>query len=679
MGNCACRDGGEGYGFGVLDVKNGLRLVAGGVIAAAGFTEAWTTVDKDADPGNTDLSLPHSLALVLVLTGAISMAVFALIMLFERTPLSFVEPAEEGNHWKREAADAQVYVTALTLLSTAFYAGVSTIPQTTLDEVLKHPSGYMFLVAALLKVSEYICCVILLANDKDADYKYIGQGSDASAKDRAKARYHTTQDGFWNLGFAFALVAVAMSVDCDPVKIAAETAADPLGNATDPLGNATDPLGNATATSQADAALVAGGALLRGGAEYSGCKAKDADEFVMITFVTFITGLGLIFLLQGLFQDMLVKALGGNEAGELRTHIGLDGLAALVAYTGLSTLAMEVGRGFYAQYYTHTWLSANFLFYAALLFGFSGAIRLQGHTDAGEKVKLQGMKAQQGLVIVAVCVGVFATAALWGADVLYNKLEAHAGKQLALETYAAVTLLVLTSHVVLTKVVEAVVAPGFRLCGVFGAKLDKDGNIEYESAQTTTKRSEMTLGFVLASAVFFAHASWELSLTLLFVGTFAARALGFYMVADDKDVPAGRSVGSLFWDSESEKLELGNNGVLFGSLSLLMSFIFFTVYAFRDANGLVPKDSKFLVYNEAIAWIALLAHLVLTLIGLLFSSSITFSAGKIPLLRFGVSTYVLLVMSASVSINGLSSGLAPYAIPSLLTYISYDGMSRAKF
>ena len=190
----------------------------------------------------------------------------------------------------------------------------------------------------------------------------------------------------------------------------------------------------------------------------------------------------------------------------------------------------------------------------------------------------------------------------------------------------------------------------------------------------------MTLGLARPPAVFFAHKSWELSLTLLFVGTFAARFLGFYMVGKDESdpTPSARSFMSLFYEAKSQEMQLGNNGVLFGSVSLVASFILWTVYAFRSKDGLVPEDAKTLVYWEAIGWFLLLAHVLLTVIGLIFPSS-TFSAGKIPILRFGVSTYLIIVMSASVGINGLQSGLAPYAIPALLTYISYDGISRAKF
>ena len=214
----------RGYGCGVLDVKNMVRLVAGGIIATAGLTESWDT-SKDLDPGLTDKTLPHSLALVLVLMSSISMFVFALIMLLERSPLDY-EDKDSGKHWKREAADAQVYVTALALLSTAFYTGVSTHPYTTVDNILREPSGYMFLVAALLKVVEYLLCIIMLANPNDPDYQMIGQLKDASVQQRQEARNHTSHDGFWNLGFSFVLVAVGRIVDCDPVMKAVEDTVD---------------------------------------------------------------------------------------------------------------------------------------------------------------------------------------------------------------------------------------------------------------------------------------------------------------------------------------------------------------------------------------------------------------------------------------------------------------------
>ena len=165
----------------------------------------------------------------------------------------------------------------------------------------------------------------------------------------------------------------------------------------------------------------------------------------------------------------------------------------------------------------------------------------------------QAQRSQGVLVLMAVFLGVFSTAALWGTDILFNKLEgAGAQPKGELDVYATIAVLVLSSHVVLTKIVEAFVMPELKICGVFIGPAN-------DQVEVTTKRSEATLALALASAVYFGHAEWELSLTLLFIGAAGARAVGFWhrFQEDTGNKDIGSSLGDFFFDSRATKLELG--------------------------------------------------------------------------------------------------------------------------
>ena len=76
------------------------------------------------------------MALTLLAVAALSMVAFATIMLMERTPRS------EAPKWKEEAAGAQVYVSVLALLTSAFYAGLKTTDSQSIGDALsERPAG----------------------------------------------------------------------------------------------------------------------------------------------------------------------------------------------------------------------------------------------------------------------------------------------------------------------------------------------------------------------------------------------------------------------------------------------------------------------------------------------------------------------------------------------------------
>ena len=614
-------------GFSADDVKNGARVIVGGVVAGFAFAELWDDDIKGAvasEPGYIDEGAPSSVALTLLAVAALSMVAFATIMLMERTPRS------EAPKWKEEAAGAQVYVSVLALLTSAFYAGLKTTDSQSIGDALSERPAGLFLGLALLKLVEFGSCIALLLNPRDPLYEAVGQKlGDKGMSQRLDDKAQATKHAWVSLGFAFAITLIAaVNVDCDPEKDAA-----------------------GAYTGECD---------LKG--------LKGSSDFVYTAFISLIVVLAVLFLINGFLLGMFDL---GQASGKFRYHAGFDHLSAVGAYTALSAIAMEVGRGFYQQYYTQLFVGANFWYFAGLLFGFFGAVHLEGEGMIGEKRSLSQTQRSQGvLVMMAVFLGVFSTAALWGTDILFNKLEgAGAQPRGELDVYATIAVLVLSSHVVLTKTVEAFVMPELKICGVFIGPAN-------DEVEVTTKRSEATLALALASAVYFGHAEWELSLVLLFVGALAARAVGFWHRfrenAGEKDVAT--ALGEFVYDDSARKLELGDEGVLYGGLSLIASHVLASVYIFRDGEP-VPDGSETLRYWEFIAWLLLTVHVGLTLLGLITK----YHAGFLPLVRFGASSTIIIVLSASLGEHALKDHLYPYIVPALLTYIMYDALSQARF
>ena len=639
--------------FSVTDVKNGARIAVGAVVAGFAFAELWDNdiqklnvpvvddvtgatsyapeLKNASNPGYIDEGAPASIALMLLAIASVSMVAFAVIMLMERTPSS------EAPAWKTSAAGAQVYVSVLALITSAFYAGFKTTEAQSIGDALSERPGGLFLGLALLKIVEFVTCIVLLLNPSDPLYEAVGMKlGDKGMSQRLDDRMQATKHSWVSLGFAFAITLIAaVNVDCDPVK-------------------------------DANTGLYTGECTLKG--------LSATGNFVWVAFVSLTVVLALLFLVSGFLLRMFDL---GDASGRFRYHAGVDHLSAVGAYTALSAIAMEVGRGFFQQYYTQLFVGANFWYFSGLLFGFFGAVHLEGEGMIGEKRSLTQVQRSQGaLVLMAIFLGVFSTAALWGTDILFNKLEGDATQtkqKLELDVYAVITVLVLSSHVVLTKVVEAFVMPELQICGIFTATGPANDEVE-----VTTKRSEATLALALASAVYFGHADWELSLTLLFIGALGARAIGFWHrfreSAEDQEQDYATALGAFIYDDKARKLELGDEGVLYGGLSLVASHILASVYIFRDGEP-VPAESDTLRYWEFTAWLLLTVHVGLTLLGLFTK----YHAGFLPLVRFGASSIIIVVLSASLGEHALKDHLYPYIAPALLTYIMYDALSQARF
>lgn len=617
-------------GFSMEDVKNGARVAVGAVVAGFSFAEMWKddveVEGSDTAPspeiGSFHAGAPTSIVLTLLATASIAMVIFGLIMLFERSPVSKSYDAPE---WKLEAAKAQMYVSLLAFLSSSFYVGFESTGEQSIGDVLAEVPGGLFLGLALLKIVEAVTSFVSGVNPEDALYRSVGQNiSKQSWDERLFEKEQATKHAWVSLGFSLALALSALFL--------------------------VDERSFSTST-----------------------------EFIFFALIGLIVALGFVLLAQGWLYGLLLDGTGDDV--KFRWHYSSDLIIGLLASAVLSAVAMQVGRGFFRQTYEESaFVASNFYYYAALLFGFYGVVSLESDEHMEERTRLTNSQISSGvLVLMAVFLGIISTVALWGTDVLYNELEKGVNEKLQLSVYAVVTVLVLASHVVLTRVVEAVIMPELNVCKVFSfglGNLFQDGGMS-DTTAISTKRSEATLALALASAVYFGHATSELSLALLFVGAAAARTVGFWHRfregADGKTDP-GSQLGAFLYDDSTRPLEFGQPGVIFGGISIIASHIFTSVYVFRDGEP-VPEGSSTLRYWELTAWILLTTHVVLTLTGLISKVH----AGFLPLVRFGASSFIIVILSASLGEHSLKDHLYPYIVPALVTYIMYDSLSQARF
>ena len=190
---------------------------------------------------------------------------------------------------------------------------------------------------------------------------------------------------------------------------------------------------------------------------------------------------------------------------------------------------------------------------------------------------------------------------------------------------------------------------------------------------------EGTLVFVLSAAAFYSLQESKLAAIFLFVLAASLRFLGFLMV-DGKDGEDGedgedgkrKDLMKLVYNADAKKLEPDQEGVLSGALTLLASAIVLTVYIFRE-EGPLPADQGALRGWEFAAWILVLAHVVLTFVGYL-----SVAAGE-PHSRLGVSSFVLVILSASLGEHALRTGDYKLLVPTIFLYALYDSASRQRF
>lgn len=410
---------------------------------------------------------------------------------------------------------------------------------------------------------------------------------------------------------------------------------------------------------------------------YWGVASSKQSDFAFVAFWTSLATLGVTVLVQGLILD---------EETKRYTFFAWNNVSALFAHVTSALLALEVGREFYQdEYKPKEFLSSNFYYYAALLFALISAVAFEGVKEMRSRIRAAGTGIRRAAAMF-IAGGIIATA-LWSTDISYDDMAAtnatlvkekdSSAKKLALAVYANVTILVLSGHILLSKVAEILLVPEMRLIGFCKSKdqAGRAGGDSDEALDTATHRAEGTLVFVLAAASFYSLEESKLAAIFLFVLAASLRLLGFLMV-DGGDGEDGERKGflKLVWDKDSKPLKLDQTGVISGALTLLASAIIFTVYIFRE-EGPLPEDYSALRGWEFAGWILVLAHVLLTILGY-FSA---WHAGRFPIVRLGVSSFVLVILAASLGKHALTTGDYKLLAPTIFLYALYDSVSRQRF
>jgi len=637
-------------GFRVQDGKNIVRLIGGASTLGISLAEFWNSKENEDPIGYyIDEVVPSSVALTLTAYMGLGMFVMAFILLVARGDFS----------WRKEAAKSQVYASALAFLASAFLVGVKTKHTDSVGDVLSDLPGGMFLCLSLVKVFEWVFDIIQLSLKSDALYQGIGENFDNEPLSKRMAeREQMSMVGFISVAFAITLSAIShWHYECKLELV--------------DTGNY---------TCDYDESPVSVGVMTSYGV------------------IATIAAASVAFVVQGFILGLVFPVQGNNESSQIRYrwHIGFGVTIALALYSSVAALAMSVGRDFSKQYYLEGFLASNYLYYAAILFAFMGVVQFEDFDGVHEKMdsrKLPPMAQLAGAMLL----GAFCTAALWGSELLYHKEVVGAAvgedrERVELGVYAIITVLILAGHTVLVKMVEAVVLPEFKICACYP-------EIKSADFEVAAKRTEATLSLALVSAVFFGHSKSELSLTLLFVAACAARFIGYWQryvpKKEDPEETVGDRLGALFWDSSTSNLVEATNadgdeskGVVFAIIALIFSHIFASAYVFRDGEP-VPAGKEGLQTWEFIMWILLTVHVLLTVLNLVFAGCMCrvgdkikpyyFHAGTIPPLRFLVSSFVLVVYSASLGTHPFKDGLYPYTVPLVLSLVAYDSLSGGMF
>lgn len=662
------------------DAKNFFRLVGGAATFGISLAELY---DPD-DQGNHDV-VPTSVAFTLLAYLGLGIFVMAAIMLLSRGECFSAE-------WRKEAAKNQVYASGLAFITSAFIVGQTSsrmdqngdLVVDDVGTILGGLPGGMFLGLSLLKLAEFCCGMAELCTKQDSQgYNGVGEDfesgqagdSDDTVKD-IKEREQMSIIGFISVGFSIALSCISFwNYEC---KLELDT---------DSTGNYTCETGPGKPSPASVGVMTAWGVGLLIGAA------------------------GLAFIAQGFLLHFFAPEA---DASRKRGHAGIGITVALVLYVSLSMFSMALGRDFSKEHYLEGFLASNMLYYTSLLFGFMGVVQFEDFNGVHEKTSGKRVIAGEVHAFAAVMLGAFCTSAIWGSDILFNKDVVPGGnKVMELAVYAILTVLVLSGHTLFVKLVEMILIPEFRACGCY---TDALGNTD-EVFDIASKRTESTLSLALISAVCIGQNKWELSIGFLFVIACAARFIGYWQryIPEPKEGDLRRKkqesctdwlkrrlerLRVVVWDDRVPNLvsaiqdgtKIGYNaeetdekapakGVLLGIVALTAATVFASVFVFRDGEP-VPAGKEGLRTWEFIMWILLCVHLLLTLGNVVIgfcNPNFYFHAGTIPPLRFLVSSFCLVVFSASMGAYPLQDGLYQYTVPLVLSLVVYDSSSEGLF
>lgn len=381
-----------------------------------------------------------------------------------------------------------------------------------------------------------------------------------------------------------------------------------------------------------------------------------------------------------------------QKCTDMDGHKKVNQIASLLVYVALVLLAVRIGATFFPDGYPDKlYLAANFWYLAALSFGAMGAVQLEGYEPSKKQKSTTGSITAHGVSAIFF-LGAVTTALFWSADTLYDELKDQtlvevdnktltkgAQKQdVALSLYALMIVIVLASHVILSKVIDMILISGVLesvkpCCDIGLFSVSKKTSED----DLTPKRAEENLVYALVTAIFFATQSgseWDVSVSIVFFIILAARFVQFY---SDNIAGKEETCSAFFWDKgKAKQLSYQEPGVLMGIIALLLSAVSASVYVWTNT---LPWDDQpehvVLAVFEFVSLMLIYVHVLLTIIGCFAD----FHAGAIPILRFGVSSVVLLTFAWSLGERAFADKTYTLVTPTLLLYLAYDSNADELF
>jgi hypothetical protein len=614
-----------------LDGTRYQYFVVDGARLLFGLTATGLVGEQLFEDGDIVSKGPAAISLMLLGLAALVMIAFAIASLLDKN-LS-------EDKWMN-VEHSQMGASAVALLSSAFYAGLMSDGKAIqFDQV----PGILVLVLGIMKAMEHVARVFETSQYEAADGVAL-----------AKLQHHTKQ-GVLSLLLAVGIfLGAALTVDKTVPK-------------------------------------VQGKDFVKG----EDFKDRAVEGIRLGVAILLPTATALTTIVQSCVKDVGI-------------HEKVNQIASLSVFTALVLLAVEVGSSFLPGAYPgDIYLSANFWYLAALIFGGLGALQLEGYRPATKKATPGRMMAHgvsAVFFIAAVAIGT-----LWSMDTLYDELKNQTlvetdnktlmyvggvpDQGVALSLYGLIFVLTVSAHVIVTQLIEMILISGilenFTPCivvGLFNEQYKVKG-----SDELTPKRAEQTLVYVIVSGVFFATQSgsvWDVSVSILFFLILAARFMGFYA-----NCIAGRptETGSntccakvmlWLWDKEKAvRLDYtgekeGSETHLMGILALFLSavpaslYVFFNTLPWKEKGDLVT-----LAWFEFVSLMLIYVHVALTAL----AGCAWVSAAAVPILRFGVSSFVLLTFAWSLAERAFEDGTYTLATPALLLYLAYDANADADF
>lgn len=443
----------------------------------------------------------------------------------------------------------------------------------------------------------------------------------------------------------------------------------------------------------------------------------------------------MVLSIIALSSILILVGLAANTQNYILSAVG--SLSSAVSHVVSGLLAVHVGKYLHVQAYNTAdgdFLPSNFFYFGAAILAAYAATNFDSKDvieDDEDKTAAKGTVRDASLF--AVLAGSFS---LWAAQTLYSNVSyvgkvsvpsvndastsvdvdaAVVSKARELGMYAMVLVAFLTFHGFAVKLFETLIKTGGSFVGLFqGVKSSGEDRF-------STLRAEQTITFALASAVLWGSKVEQgdapaledgtlVSLWLLWFVAAGGRTLSWLNVLAEGGVTTfsklimNNKITRIFStkkyvvtdeNGDVQLVDVADGSMTSGSavtipclgavISLFLSFASYSVYFFAGSGEDTWKffGDDYIGLFKGLSWILVLAHVVLTIFGMIPNVKIgnagALHAGLVPILRFGVSSIAIWTFGIAAGQEILSTADEQYAFPAFALYLTYDILSKGKF